>query len=110
MAMERFPIPTWVVVGAGTGGTSATIGRYVRYRRHATRLAVVDPEHSAFFTGWRDDDSGVQGRPSRIEGIGRPRADPSFLPVVAHRMTAVPAAASIATAPAIEPVLGRRVG
>ena len=63
MAMERFPVPTWIVVGAGTGGTSATIGRYVRYRRHATRLAVVDPEHSAFFAGWRDDDSDVRGRP-----------------------------------------------
>ena len=25
------PVPTWIVVGAGTGGTSATIGRYVRY-------------------------------------------------------------------------------
>jgi cysteine synthase A len=30
MARERFPIPRWIVVGAGTGGTSATIGRDVR--------------------------------------------------------------------------------
>src|SRR5829696_8693121 len=30
MALERHPVPAWVVVGAGTGGTSATIGRYVR--------------------------------------------------------------------------------
>ena len=37
VADERFPIPTWIVVGAGTGGTSATIGRYVRYQRHRTR-------------------------------------------------------------------------
>lgn len=35
---ERFPVPEWVVVGAGTGGTSATIGRYLRYHRHRTRL------------------------------------------------------------------------
>jgi cysteine synthase A len=110
MAMERFPVPTWIVVGAGTGGTSATIGRYVRYRRHATRLAVVDPEHSAFFSGWRDDDSGADGRPSRIEGIGRPRVEPSFVPGVVDRMIAVPDAASIATARAVEPILGRRVG
>ena len=110
MAMERFPVPTWIVVGAGTGGTSATIGRYVRYRRHATRLAVVDPEHSAFFTGWRDDDSSADGRPSRIEGIGRPRVEPSFVPGVVDRMIAVPDAASIATARAVEPILGRRVG
>src|SRR3954469_9064895 len=34
---EAHPIPDWVVVGAGTGGTSATIGRYIRYRRYATR-------------------------------------------------------------------------
>ena len=28
LALERHPVPAWVVVGAGTGGTSATIGRY----------------------------------------------------------------------------------
>ena len=28
LSREPFPIPVWVVVGAGTGGTSATIGRY----------------------------------------------------------------------------------
>ena len=33
LALERHPVPAWIVVGAGTGGTSATIGRYVRYRR-----------------------------------------------------------------------------
>ena len=48
MALERHPVPTWVVVGAGTGGTSATFGRYVRYRCHDTRVCVVDPEGSAF--------------------------------------------------------------
>src|SRR5690606_24169098 len=32
LAQERHPIPRWIVVGAGTGGTSATFGRYVRYR------------------------------------------------------------------------------
>ena len=33
MALERHPVPAWIVVGAGTGGTSATIGRYVRFGR-----------------------------------------------------------------------------
>ena len=33
---ERHPIPHWVVVGAGTGGTSATMSRYIRYQRYAT--------------------------------------------------------------------------
>src|SRR6185503_6466954 len=74
MSLERFPVPEWVVVGAGTGGTSATIGRFVRYRRHRTQLCVVDPENSAFFPGWQTSDAGVvTGTGSRIEGIGRPR-------------------------------------
>jgi cysteine synthase A len=111
MELERFPVPRWIVVGAGTGGTSATIGRYLRYRRYATDLAVVDPENSAFFRGWRDDDATVTTDcGSRIEGIGRPRVEPSFLPGVVDRMIAVPDAASVAAARAAEPVLGRRVG
>src|SRR5215217_6366003 len=57
MARERYPVPRWVVVGAGTGGTSATIGRYIRYQRYDTQLLVVDPENSAFFEGWSHDDA-----------------------------------------------------
>src|SRR5699024_7033596 len=38
MSGEDHPIPRWVVVGAGTGGTSATIGRFIRYRRYDTKL------------------------------------------------------------------------
>ena len=110
MHLERHPIPAWVVVGAGTGGTSATIGRYVRYRRHDTRIAVVDPENSAFFPSWRDGDARSEGAASRIEGIGRARVEPSFEPGVVDRMIAVPDAASIATMRAAEQVLGRRVG
>src|SRR3954447_25703622 len=52
LALERYPEPAWVVVGAGTGGTSATLGRYLRYRRLASKLCVVDPEGSAFFPAW----------------------------------------------------------
>ncbi|HEX6232238.1 MAG TPA: pyridoxal-phosphate dependent enzyme, partial [Jiangellaceae bacterium] len=74
MSHERHPIPQWIVVGAGTGGTSATIGRYIRYRRHRSMLAVVDPENSAFFPGWSSGSSEfTTSTPSRIEGIGRPR-------------------------------------
>ncbi|SHE48036.1 cysteine synthase A [Streptoalloteichus hindustanus] len=111
MAMEPHPEPTWIVVGAGTGGTSATIGRFVRYRRHRTRLAVVDPEHSVFFDAWREDDPRRTGeRGSRIEGIGRPRVEPSFLPAVIDRMIKVPDAGSLAAIRHAERVLGRRVG
>jgi cysteine synthase len=111
MREERHSIPEWIVVGAGTGGTSATIGRYIRYRRHATRLCVVDPENSAFFPSYAEDRPDiVMPTSSRIEGIGRPRVEPSFLPGVVDRMVAVPDAASIAAARHVSAVLGRRVG
>ncbi|TSD95129.1 PLP-dependent cysteine synthase family protein [Skermania sp. ID1734] len=111
LAQELHPVPEWIVVGAGTGGTSATIGRYIRYRRHRTRLAVVDPENSAFFGGYADGDCSLEtGMPSRIEGIGRPRVEPSFVPSVVDRMIGVPDAASIATARHASAALGRRVG
>lgn len=111
MAHERHPVPTWIVVGAGTGGTSATFGRYVRYRRHDTRIAVVDPEESAFFPGWETGamDYGT-GQPSRIAGIGRPRVEPSFVPGVVDRMIRVPDAASIAAMRVAARILGRSVG
>lgn len=32
MSHEPHPIPSWVVMSAGTGGTSATIGRFLRYK------------------------------------------------------------------------------
>ncbi|WP_298862890.1 PLP-dependent cysteine synthase family protein [uncultured Microbacterium sp.] len=95
LAQERHPIPRWIVVGAGTGGTSATFGRYVRYRRHATQVAVVDPEGSAFYAGWKGD-ADATGAPSRIEGIGRPRVEASFVPSVIDEMIQVPDAASVA--------------
>lgn len=111
MEQEAHPIPDWIVVGAGTGGTSATIGRYIRYRRYATRLCVVDPENSAFFPAYAQGrDDVVTGVSSRIEGIGRPRVEPSFLPDVVDRMLTVPDAASIAASRHVSAVLGRRVG
>lgn len=97
LAHEQFPIPRWVVVGAGTGGTSATIGRYLRYHGHDTQLAVVDPEGSAFYPSWNSSDPTlVTGKSSRIEGIGRPRVEPSFVPGVIDTMIEVPDAASVA--------------
>src|SRR5690349_19758734 len=111
LALERHPVPAWIVVGAGTGGTSATIGRYARYRRFATRLCVVDPESSAFWPAYLAQDwAQVTGRGSRIEGIGRPRVEPSFQPAVVDRMIAVPDAASLAAMRAGSAILGRRVG
>jgi cysteine synthase A len=108
MSEEPHPTPAWVVVGAGTGGTSATIGRFLRYRGLETRLAVVDPEGSAFlpaYAGQRAESSG-----SRIEGIGRPRVEPSFLPRVVDRMIGVPDAASVATMRFLAERTGLRAG
>ncbi|GAA1845024.1 PLP-dependent cysteine synthase family protein [Asanoa iriomotensis] len=111
MARERHPVPAWVVMGAGTGGTSATIGRYVRYQRHATKVCVVDPENSSFYPAYAAADWSVStGLGSRIEGIGRPLVEPSFQPQVVDRMVAVPDAASLAAMRAASAVLGRRVG
>jgi cysteine synthase A len=111
MGQERHPCPRWIVVGAGTGGTSATIGRYLRYQRHSTQLCVVDPENSAFFEGWRGHDPGyVTGKGSRIEGIGRPRVEPSFQPDVVDRMIRVPDAASIAAMRMVSELSGQDAG
>jgi cysteine synthase A len=111
LSAERHPVPTWIVVGAGTGGTSATLGRYVRYQRHATRVCVVDPENSAFYRGWAENDpTHTTGTGSRIEGIGRPRVEPSFQPSVVDAMIAVPDAASIAAMRWTSAITGRSVG
>jgi len=111
LGRERHPVPAWIVVGAGTGGTSATIGRYARYRRLDTKLCVVDPEGSAFWPAYLSGDWTIStGRGSRIEGIGRPRVEASFQPAVVDRMVQVPDAASLAAMRAGSAVLGRRVG
>ncbi len=109
LALEPHPVPEWIVVGAGTGGTSATIGRYLRYRGYDTRLAVVDPEGSAFLPAFAGDDAPC-ARGSRIEGIGRPRVEPSFEAGVVDRMLGVPDAASIAAMRHLDRAFGRRSG
>lgn len=110
MALERHPVPAWVVVGSGTGGTSATIGRYVRLKGHASRLCVVDPEGSAFLPGYGGEGGDVTARGSRIEGIGRPRVEPSFVPGVVDRMLGVPDAASVAAMRFVRATLGLACG
>jgi cysteine synthase A len=113
MASERHPIPSWIVVGAGTGGTSATIGRYIRYRRQCcarTRLAVVDPEGSVFAEHWRSGRTDLTARGSCIEGIGRPRVEPSFQRLVIDRMIEVADSDSFTAARQLSTIVGRRVG
>jgi cysteine synthase A len=111
MRGEPHPCPAWIVASAGTGGTLATIGRYVHYCHHDTRVCGVDAEHSVFF------DHYVSGSPaltlqrgSRIEGIGRPRVEASFVPGVLDAMIKVPDVWSLAAMHALSARLGRRVG
>lgn len=111
MRDEPHPEPRWVVCGAGTGGTSATIGRHIRYSRHNTRLCVVDPEASVFHRHYADRSvTTVTGPGSRIEGIGRPRVEPSFIPDVVDRMITVRDCDGMANARHLSRVLGLACG
>jgi cysteine synthase A len=110
MEGEEFPVPEWLVMSAGTGGTSATLGRYIRYKNLETRLCVVDVENSAFYDAWRTGDLQATASGSRIEGIGRPRVEPSFVPGVIDHMIQVPDAASIAAAHVLSERLFRQIG
>ena len=98
------------MVGAGTGGTSATIGRYVRYQQHDSQLCVADPQGSVFAAYHRSGDAALTGAGSRIEGIGRPRVEPSFVRSLVDRMEEVPDVESAAAMQLLSELLGRRVG
>lgn len=111
MSLERHPIPRWIVASAGTGGTTATLGRFVRYRRHDTQIACVDPENSVFFDSYRTGNTELTLQcGSKIEGIGRPRVEASFMPKVIDTMFKVPDELSIAAMHWLSKHLGRRVG
>jgi cysteine synthase A len=111
LARERFPEPHWIVCGAGTGGTSATIGRYLRYRRLHTRLCIAEPAGSGFIRGWQSNDrAAVASRPTLIEGIGRPRVEPGFVFEVVDQAIGVPDEASIAGAWLLGELFGHRYG
>ena len=111
MRRERHPCPAWIVASAGTGGTLATLGRYVQYCRHDTRVCGVDAERSVFFDHYVGGDASLtieQG--SRIEGIGRPRVEASFMPDVLDAMIKVPDVWSLAAMHVLSRRLGRSVG
>ncbi|OOG54122.1 cysteine synthase [Rhodanobacter sp. B05] len=111
LALEAHPEPAWIVCGAGTGGTSATIGRYLRYRRLQTKLCVAEPAGSGYVHGWHSRDlHAVASQPTLIEGIGRPRVEPGFIFDVVDHVSEVADAASIAAAWLLEELLGHRYG
>jgi cysteine synthase A len=111
LRFERHPEPSWLVSSPGTGGTTATLGRYVRYRQHSTRVLCADAERSVFFDYYQTGDASLRLEcGSRIEGIGRPRVEASFLPKVIDAMVKVPDALSLAAMHYLAQRLGRRVG
>ena len=111
MEREPHPIPAHLVMSAGTGGTSATLGRYIRYKGYDTQLTVVDPENSVFYDSYLSGDRSLASdKSSRVEGIGRPKVEHSFQPGVIDHMMQVPDAASIATMLWLEKLIGRKAG
>ena len=111
MEHEPHPVPRHLVMSAGTGGTSATLGRYIRYKGYQTELTVVDPEDSVFYESYMTDDPNlVSDKSSRIEGIGRPKVEHSFQSSVIDHMIKVPDAASVATMLWLENQIGRKTG
>jgi cysteine synthase len=72
---------------------------------------VIDPENSVFFESYRTGDRSLRlNASSRIEGIGRPRVEASFIAGVVDRMIRAPDAASIAAIHWLETVIGRKCG
>ena len=111
MRLEPDPEPAWIVCGAGTGGTSATIGRYLRYAGLRTRLCVAEPTGGAYAEGWRRrDTTAVATRTSVIEGIARPRVEPGFVFDVVDTVEEVDDLESIAAMWRLQELLGRRYG
>lgn len=111
LANEPYSCPRWIVCGAGTGGTAATFGRYIRYRSYVTQVCVVDPERSVFYEYFRTRNPQLRvAGGSGVEGIGRPQVEPSFLPTIVDHMIRVPNAASYAAIHVLEERIGRRYG
>lgn len=109
LSAERYPLPEWIVVSAGTGGTSTTIGRYCRYVGMPTRVALADPEGSSYFGYWHTGVPAVTAG-SRIEGIGRPRPELSFVPSVVDAAVVVTDAFSIAAMHLLTESMGIEAG
>ena len=103
--------PSWIVCGAGTGGTSGTIGRHLHHVGSRARVCVADPSGAAFARGWRSRDRDAEAtQASCIEGIGRRRVEPCFDFESVHAIAQVDDAASIAAIWWLEREVGRRYG
>ena len=65
---------THFVAGAGTGGTVAGVGRYLKEQNHDVQIVVADPEGSVY--------SGGSGRPYLVEGVGEDFWPDTYAPEV----------------------------
>lgn len=111
MQNEPHPQPTWLVCSAGTGGSAATLSRHRTYAKYNTNVCVVDPDNSVFYDYYHSRDKSLTlSVSSGIEGIGRPRVEPSFIPDAIDRMIKVPNVASLAAIYFLEMVLRRKCG
>ena len=114
--------PDWFVVGAGSGGTATSIGRYMRKWSPLARattppsLLVVDPERSVLFDWYVSGDSTLHSpAASRIEGVGsggpiRFGDTLSLQREVVDRMLHVPDALTMAGMHLLNALVGFRVG
>jgi cysteine synthase A len=97
---HNMPMPRYVVCGAGTGSTSATLGGY--FQQHGfdnTDVIIGDPENSAFTLAFNTGKiTAVTGISSRIGGIGRQHVESAFDLTKIKEVMPVPDAASIAAA------------
>jgi len=111
LSHESYPNPHWIICGVGTGGTAATLSRYIHYNSSQTQVCVVDPEYSVYYDYYHTrEECLTTQRGSGVEGIGRPQVEPSFLPEVIDCMIKVPNAASYAAIHVLEEMVGRRYG
>lgn len=111
LEQEPHKEPHWIVVSAGTGGTSATIGRYIRYMGKNTLLCVADPSFSVFYDYYQSGDQTLTIRESsRIEGIGRPRVEASFVSSVIDHMLKIPDDWALAAMRILSKKIDRKVG
>jgi len=79
-------------------------------------VLCADPDHSVFHQAYAAALAGeawrgfTHPRGSRVEGIGRPRVEPSFIPSSIDGMVQVPDALALAAMRHVSATLGRRVG
>ena len=107
-----------VVVGAGLGGMSAAYElRDTLGKGHEITLVGkgeqfgFTPSNPWLAVGWRTrNPAAVASAPTLIEGIGRPRVEPSFIRTLVDRMVDVADCESVAAMRALSQLLGRRVG